>query len=106
MQQAFNELNASKTEDPDVFANALAGLQHRWDEQDQEALKQQDDSLQQIRHAEARQALADQVAWDLSQRPDVDYAPGVILDFLYGPWALVIASAQLSAQEGQTDPGG
>lgn len=106
VQQAFKELNASKTEDPDVFANALAGLQHRWDEQDQEALKQQDDSLQQIRHAEARQALADQVAWDLSQRPDVDHAPGVILDFLYGPWALVIASAQLSAQEGQTDPGG
>ena len=106
VQQAFNGLNASKTEDPEVFAGVLAGLQQRWDEQDQEALKQQDDGLQHIRHAEERQALADQVAWELSQRPDVDHAPGVILDFLYGPWALVIASAQLADREGKTDPGG
>ena len=49
--------------------------------------------LRALRHAEDRQALADRIAWDLSQRPDVENAPGFILDFIYGSWSLVLASA-------------
>lgn len=106
VQQAFNALNELETEDSQAFAIALDELLQEWEGQDRQDLAAQDDNLQAIRHAEARQTLADQVAWELSQRPDVDHAPGFILDFLYGPWALAIASAQLNAEKGQTDPGG
>ena len=106
VQQAFNALNELETDDAQAFAIALDELLQEWEGQDRQDLAAQDENLQAIRHAEARQTLADQVAWDLSQRPDVDHAPGFILDFLYGPWALAIASAQLNADKGQVDPGG
>lgn len=112
VQDAFNALNEAQSDDPSVFAFAQAGLQHLWDEQDQQVQAQQEASLRAIRRAEERQNLADQVAWDLSQRPDVHNAPAVILDFLYGPWALVIAAAELDDPQRQpgsqafSDPGG
>ncbi len=106
VQQAFNALNELETDDAQAFAIALDELLQEWEGQDRQDLAAQDENLQAIRRAEARQTLADQVAWDLSQRPDVDHAPGFILDFLYGPWALAIASAQLNADKGQVDPGG
>ena len=106
VQQAFNALNELETEDPQAFAIALDELLQEWETQDRDDEAAKGSNLQAIRHAEARQTLADQVAWDLSQRPDVDHAPGFILDFLYGPWALAIASAQLNAERGETDPGG
>jgi hypothetical protein len=105
VQSAFNELNATATRDPQPFADVLTELRQGWEAQDQKELALQDNSLQSIRYAEERQAMADQIAWDLSQRPDVDNAPGVILDFLYGPWSLVIASATLNDPD-QSDPGG
>jgi hypothetical protein len=106
VQKAFNDLNATAASDPQPFADALTALREGWEVQDQKELALQDNSVQSIRYAEERQAMADQIAWDLSQRPDVDNAPGVILDFLYGPWALVIASAKLGDPDGQSDPGG
>ncbi|MCW5652702.1 DUF1631 family protein [Hydrogenophaga sp.] len=106
VRKAFSGLNASATSDPQVFADALAGLQGRWEQEDRQEQQAQDPSLKAIRFAEERQALADQIAWELSQRPDVENAPGVILDFLYGPWSLVIASAQLNDSQRQADPGG
>jgi hypothetical protein len=106
VQQAFRELNASEEADSTAFADILDNLEETWQAQDQTDLQQQDQGLQSVRYAEERQALADQIAWDLSQRPDIDHAPGVILDFLYGPWSLVIASAQLGNQTQHHDPGG
>lgn len=106
VQKAFNDLNANGSSEPEPFAQVLSRLKAIWEEEDRQELLVQDPGLKSIRHAEERQALADQIAWDLSQRPDVDNAPGVILDFLYGPWALVIASAQLTDTESQADPGG
>lgn len=106
VQQAFRELNASKHADSTAFADVLENLEERWRSQDEADLQQQDQGLQSVRYAEERQSLADQIAWDLSQRADIDHAPGVILDFLYGPWSLVIASAKLNDQTQHHDPGG
>ncbi|MDP3810236.1 MAG: DUF1631 family protein [Hydrogenophaga sp.] len=106
VQKVFNDLNTKAASDPQPFADALTELRAGWEVQDQKEMALQDNGLQSIRYAEERQAMADQIAWDLSQRPDVDNAPGVILDFLYGPWALVIASAKLGDPDGQPDPGG
>jgi hypothetical protein len=101
-----NALNALPGATPEPFAVALEHLQEDWANVDQAEAATQEQHLQALRFAEARQALADQVAWEISLRPDVFNAPAVVLDFLYGNWSLVIAEAQLRHPDGDPDPMG
>ena len=50
--------------------------------------------------------MADQIAFDLSNRSDLDEVPGLVLDFLFGPWALAMAHARLTDTRHQVDPQG
>ncbi len=106
VQKVFNQLNAVGRNPPEAFGAALAKLQQGWDELDRQELEAHYNGLRAIRFAEERQTLADQIAWDLSQRPDLQNVPGMILDFLYSTWSLVMAHAQLMDKRGQIDPGG
>ena len=103
---AFNELNALAIEDAQPFGMALAGLEYSWDEQDQRDLQNRRQLVEALHFAEERQEAADQIAFDLSARSDLDSVPGVVLDFLYGPWSLAMAHARLSDQRNQVDPCG
>jgi hypothetical protein len=103
VREKVNELNATETPDAAPFAQALEDLTARWQAQDSAEHVARDGQLQALRFAQDRQELADQVAWEISMRPDVFNAPEMVLDFLYGPWSLVIASAQLR-QTDKTDP--
>ncbi len=98
------DLNDSGSADAGPFEQALAELKDRWaqDDQAEEARKQQ--QLDAVAHAERRQELANEIAWEISHRPDLYDAPGIVLDFLYGPWSLVIADAQLSHADQGPDP--
>jgi hypothetical protein len=82
--------------------SSRAGPRSMQEEQEAQAQRQ----LEALRLAEARQELADQIAWEISHRPDIYNAPGIVLDFLYGSWSLVIASAQLTHPDGGPDPQG
>lgn len=106
VREAVNALNALPGATPEPFAVALEHLQEDWANVDQAEAATQEQHLQALRFAEARQALADQVAWEISLRPDVFNAPAVVLDFLYGNWSLVIAEAQLRHPDGDPDPMG
>jgi len=101
VREAFRTLNQRASQQPEAFGEALEQLRGRWRTQDQREQQQHQDRLQALRHAEQRQALADRIAWDLSQRPDVDNAPGFILDFIYGSWALVLAQAEMGLPASQ-----
>ena len=106
VSQAFNELNALAIDDAKPFALALATLEHAWDEQDQQTSQNRRNVVQALRFAEERQERADQIAFDLSARSDLDNVPSVVLDFLFGPWALAMAHARLVDQRNQIDPQG
>jgi hypothetical protein len=95
VREAINELNTANTDDPAPFARALERLSAGWQAEDSAERAAHDEQLQGLRFAQSRQELADQIAWEISLRPDVFNAPEVVLDFLYGSWSLVIASAQL-----------
>ena len=103
---AFNQLNAQNIEDAEPFGMALATLEHAWDEQDQQIFQSRRRVLQALHFAEDRQERADQIAFDLSARSDLDHVPGEVLDFLFGPWALAMAHAKLVDQRNQVDPEG
>ncbi|WP_431099480.1 DUF1631 family protein [Polaromonas aquatica] len=104
--RAFNGLNSLTIEDAQPFAIALAELEYGWDEQDQLEAENRNNVLQALRFAEERQTQADQIAFELSTRSDLDKVPGLILDFLFGPWALAMAHARLSDTRNQVDPMG
>lgn len=106
VQEVFRALSESDDGDPGAFSKALRQLERGWQAQDEADLRRHELSLESVRHAEERQALADQIAFDISKRPDVENAPGVILEFIYGPWALVLASAQLNNPSNERDPHG
>ena len=95
VREAVNALNALPGATPEPFAVALEHLREDWAGADQAEADAQAQHLQALHFAEARQELADQVAWEISLRPDVFNAPAAVLDFLYGSWSLVIAEAQL-----------
>lgn len=97
-------LNDTGSADAAPFASALAELRAQWANDDQAEEHRKQRQLEALNHAERRQELADQIAWKISLRPDVFNAPGIVLDFLYGPWSLVIASAELQHPEGGPDP--
>ncbi len=103
--QGFTSLLDRPDVEPADFAQVLSGLQAGWALLDAREHEQRERSLQAARHAEERQNLADAVVRELSQRPDIDHAPAFLVDFLYGPWALVIASAALDSP-GVPDPHG
>lgn len=103
---SFNALNGlTAVESPQPFGDALTQLETSWTEQDQNEESQREDLLHTLRVAEQRQAQADQIAYDLSLRSDLEQAPAVVLDFLFGPWSLIMANARMNAPN-QPDPGG
>lgn len=104
--RAFNELNSLTIEDAQPFGMALATLEYGWDEQDQLEAENRNNVLQALRFAEERQTQADQIAFELSTRSDLDKVPGLVLDFLFGPWALAMAHARLTDTRNQIDPMG
>ncbi len=106
VKNAFNELNRLTIADAQPFSDALTGLQNGWDAQDEAETAQRNAVLQALRFAEERQTVADQIAFDLSKRSDLEDVPGLVMDFLLGPWALAMAQARLRDTRNQIDPQG
>jgi hypothetical protein len=106
VRDEFTALNDSKIVDAGPFEAAQQRLQALWGRQDSEDEARHRDAMEAVRFAETRHAEAEQIAGELSQRPDVQEAPEVVQDFLFGPWSLVLAHAKLSASGQSLDPGG
>ena len=77
--ESFNALNGVSVENPQPFDEALTQLETQWSGEDQQQENQRDEVLRTLRVAEERQAQADQIAYDLSLRSDLDQAPAVVL---------------------------
>ncbi|HAL40447.1 MAG TPA: hypothetical protein DCP03_21075 [Polaromonas sp.] len=104
--RAFNELNGRSIENAQPFGRALTTLESGWDAQDQRETENRIHALQALRFAEERQTQADQITFDLSKRSDLEKVPGLVLDFLFGPWALAMSHAKLTDTRKQLDPQG
>ena len=101
LTQALNvlsELNAAR------FDTVLSALEKHWSAQDQAEATLKRNMLERLRFAEAWQTQADEIADDLSNRTDLDEVPGLLLDFLSGPWSLAMPHARLCDIRHQLDP--
>ncbi|GBU14737.1 hypothetical protein AwPolaro_01150 [Polaromonas sp.] len=103
---AFNELNTQIIESVQPFEMSLATLEYDWNAQDQRDIASRAKVLEALSFAQERQTTADEIAFELSTRPDLENVPSTVLDFLFGPWALVLAHAKLLDNQKQIDPEG
>jgi len=100
LQAALSPLFRTGIENADVFEVKLDTLQEEWrqttrgNEQDREA------AVEVLKHAEARNLLAEKVAQGIEGLPDAEKVPEVVMDFLCGPWSQVVAQARIKSGAG------
>jgi hypothetical protein len=105
---AVEHLTANEIKDAGPFDTVLKALHNAWDTQEQKIKAHQEAQQKALLQAEQREMLAEKVAADIRRLPDVGNVPADVLDFAAGPWADVIAFAQvLHGGAGKDeDPGG
>lgn len=89
----------------DPFDSVLARLMAVWDAPSSREKHQIAKAVRVLQQAEQRAALAATMVREVLQRPDAVLVPSVVLDFLCGPWAQVVAHARMTDRSGADDPG-
>ncbi|RFO98190.1 hypothetical protein DIC66_05610 [Rhodoferax lacus] len=95
LQESLAPLLRASIESGEVFEARLAILQKHWNVDSQARSKYQDLAVDVLAHAEARNILAEKIAHKIEKHPDSAKVPAVVLDFLCGPWAQVLAQARI-----------
>lgn len=90
------------------FAVALASLELEWElcGIKESTSPQADQAKVVLKLAEERHSLANKMAAEMRVNAELKKMPQSVVDFLLGPWAQVMASAQLNNTKGISDPGG
>jgi hypothetical protein len=86
-----------------VYEQALVRLQPLWLQQDEELKKLDQLKERSLAQQEVRKQLASRLAFELVSRRDAGDAPVPVKQFLMGPWAQVLARAQLHPQHPQDE---
>jgi hypothetical protein len=108
LQRHVSPLAVLNIEGVQPFETALKQLLNEWDNpiERASASSQLQSAATVLDYAEERNLLAGQMASNLMAIPDARKVPSGVLEFLCGPWAQVMAEAQLKASPGSDDPGG
>jgi len=94
--QAFAVLNQAPIENAEPFEQVLEVLREEWREAARSHARSRDQAVQALQNAEERNVLAEKIARDIATHHDAERVPAVVLDFLCGPWAQVVAQARLT----------
>jgi len=108
LQRHLGPLTSSSVEGREPFEIALTGLLREWDDPaTRTALATQISSaVVVLSYAEKRNELAELMAKRLRSMSVSQNISPAVLDFLTGPWSVVMAEAQLKDSTGSDDPGG
>lgn len=101
--EAVGHLSAHEVKDAGPFDTVLKALQSAWDTQEQKIKAHQEAEQKAKWQAEQRELLAEKIAADIRKLPDVDKVPSDVLDFAAGPWADVVALAQVMRGDDSQD---
>lgn len=94
MQQALAHLTPA-TGAPETFERVLVRLRQRWSQAEKRRQVQQQAAVQALQQAEKRNQLASQIAGHIRKQPGTVLVPDRVVDFACGPWAQVMAQAQI-----------
>lgn len=105
LQSILSPLSEMPIDSAQPFELALKALTSRWDEQRQKRDVLVNVAVQALQRIEDRNLLAGDVAAEILAQPDARKTPAGVVEFLCGPWAQVIAHANLADKAGAQDPG-
>lgn len=100
VREAIAPLADAQPDGPGLFAQALQELQLIWQEEAAKQVQAQSQAVKALEKAEQRNLLAEKIAREIDSHPDASKVPDVVLTFLCGPWAQVVAQARLSGGSG------
>ena len=108
LQRFVSPLSSLEIDSAEPFEVALGGLMRVWRETDGSAENSQkvDSAVAALKFAEERNLLAEKIVMKMQVLAELRQVPVGVVDFLCGPWAQVMAFAQLKDQTGADDPGG
>jgi hypothetical protein len=92
--------------DADAFARVMRKLEEGWARDEQAQRVRAEVAARKLLHAEQRNLLAQRLAVQYTERRIKQPVPDMVLAFLRGPWAQVVAEAQLTMADGSVDPCG
>jgi len=92
--------------DATAFARVLRKLEDAWEREEQEQRVRREEAARALLHAEQRNLLAQKLAVQFRERIQNRAVPELVQTFLFGPWAQVVAQAQLGHADGSVDPQG
>ncbi len=88
-----------------AFARLMRDLEAGWIRDAAAQGEQHGEATYALMHAEQKNLLAQRLAVDFHERQKNKDIPEVVANFLRGPWAQVVAQAQLDCADGSADPG-
>jgi hypothetical protein len=109
IEQSIALLN-HKTKDGDsettAFVQVMQELDATWGRQDALERAQREEAAKALLHAEQRNMLAQFLAQEFRANAEGVDVPQMVVDFVCGPWAQVVAESQLRCTDGTSDPQG
>ena len=106
LHRYVNPLSRIHVDSAEPFDLALFNLNNMWSEQLVQSQQTVQQAMRVLSRAEERNLLAEKISASLDQIPEMRQVPAPVVEFLCGPWAQVMATAELGNNEGAEDPGG
>ena len=100
LEAAVGPLASLDIQDDEPFERVLMGLQEAWAQAARQKERAREQAVFALQHAEARNLLAEKIARSIEDHPDAPKVPEVVIDFLCGPWAQVVAQARIKGGAG------
>jgi hypothetical protein len=100
LDQAVTPLSIAPIPNAEPFVIVLTQLRQAWDKVAKERDLARENAVRVLQIAEQRNLLAEKIAREIDSHPDASKVPAVVIDFLCGPWAQVVAQARMAGVGG------
>ena len=103
LDEALTPLMDGPIDSAAPFEEVLVAMQARWQRAAKAAAQAQEEAVEILQHVEQRNVLAEKIAHDIVSHRDAASVPAVVIEFLCGPWAHVVAQARIAAGSGSSN---
>ncbi|MFN4003956.1 MAG: DUF1631 family protein [Hylemonella sp.] len=101
VRPVLHDIDPAQAASPAPFARALEQLRQLWAQAERAQQQRREAAIRALQQAEQRNRLAQQIAEHIRAQPETVLVPDVVVEFACGPWAQVMAQAQVSGRAGQ-----
>ncbi len=102
LEEALAVLASATLENSEPFEQVLGRLRAAWSRAETVKARDREAAVKALQHAEQRNILAEKIAREIDSHPDGARVPPVVIDFLCGPWAQVVAQARIAGGAGSS----